>query len=272
MSPDDDVAALRRRLDRERLARQEAESIAERVTGELYRSADALKGANVELQSLNEALREFVAIASHDLRGPLTGVLGMASLLVRRGDDIAPAERLDCLKAIERQGHLLDRLIGDLLTVSRIEAGVLDASPEVICLDEAVELVVGDTIGAQIPVAIRTGGLEAFADPEHLRRILGNYLGNAGKYGEPPVDVEARTAGPFVEIVVRDAGDGVPEELLPRLFGKFARGSMSREKGGTGLGLSIVQGLARVNGGDAWYEPNSPHGSCFGLRLPGTAA
>jgi signal transduction histidine kinase len=86
------------------------------------------------------------------------------------------------------------------------------------------------------------------------------------------VSVEARDAGDYVEIKERDSGDGVPAELLPRLFGKFARGAVSREKGGTGLGLSIVQGLAQANGGDAWYEPNTPHGSCFGVRLRKIAA
>ncbi|HVF20523.1 MAG TPA: HAMP domain-containing sensor histidine kinase [Mycobacteriales bacterium] len=268
----DESAVLRRRLARERAARQEAEGIAERVTGDLYRSSDALRQANVELQSLNEALKEFVAIAAHDLRGPLTGVLGMASLLLRRGDDISLDQRVECLEAIDRQAHLLDRLISDLLTVSKIEAGAMDAAPEVVSLDAAVVVVIRDVLGPGADVDVHTAGLDAFVDPEHLRRILGNYLGNARTYGDPPVEIEARPSGSWVEIVVRDCGAGVPVDLMPRLFGKFARGDLSRQKGGTGLGLSIVQGLARVNGGDAWYEPNSPHGSCFGLRLPRAAA
>ena len=72
-----------------------------------------------------------------------------------------------------------------------------------------------------------------------------------------------------MEVRVCDHGEGVPEEFVPRLFGKFARAdNASRRAKGTGLGLSIVRGLALVNGGDAWYEPNDPCGSCFAVRLP----
>lgn len=265
---DDDPAALRRRLERERAARREAEQITERVTGELYRSADELRRTNDELQALNDALREFVAIASHDLRGPLTGILGMSSLLLRRRDELSAEQRMECLTTIDRQGRLLDRLINDLLTVSRIEAGAVTAEPQVVALDRAVEQVVTDTPGMQGAVSSRIGERRVIVDPEHLRRILGNYLANALTYGEAPVHVDARDAGPAVEVLVCDAGEGVAPELLPRLFGKFARGAASASKGGTGLGLSIVQGLARVNGGDTWYEPNHPRGACFGLRLP----
>jgi signal transduction histidine kinase len=270
MGPDP-LAIAQRRLVRERAARHEAEEIAERVTSELYGTSLALRHTNDELTALNDALREFVAVASHDLRGPLTGILGMASLLRLRWDEIDPVRRLECFESIERQGHLAARLVDDLLTVSRIEAGALDANAEVLELRDVVGGVLHD-LPAGGAVRVVGGSLRVSADLDHLRRILGNYVANALKYGDAPVWVEIREAGPWAEILVRDEGEGVPEDLVPRLFGKFARGGGSRAQSGTGLGLSIVRGLARANGGDTWYEPNAPRGSCFGVRLPKAAA
>src|SRR5438094_8538187 len=145
----EDVEPLRRRLARERKARREAESIAERVTGELYSSSlelvrlnGELKGANTELQALNQAMRDFVAIASHDLRSPLTSVVGAASLLSKRWLDLKDDKRGELLDMIERQARHVSRTVEDLLTVSRIEAGQLDIHKEVIRLRAEVEAIV----------------------------------------------------------------------------------------------------------------------------------
>lgn len=99
--------------------------------------------------------------------------------------------------------------------------------------------------------------------------MLLNYFSNALKYGRSPVTVAAAGVGDSVEIRVCDGGDGVAEEIVPRLFGRFVRGQRDGTGApGSGLGLSIVRGLARTNGGDAWYEANFPRGSRFCLRLP----
>src|SRR5688500_6071546 len=115
--------SIRRRLDRERAARREAESIAERVTADFYR-------VNSELASLNESLRGFVAMTAHDLRGPLTAMLGMSTTLSRRWESLDPDVRTELLAAIERQGHRMARLVDDLLTVSKIDAGAVEAMAE----------------------------------------------------------------------------------------------------------------------------------------------
>lgn len=271
----DSAATLRRRLERERASRREAEVIAERVTGELYRSKGELerlngelRRTNEELQSLNQALREFVAIASHDLRSPLTAMIGFASMLESRWDDIPAERRLDMLHTIVRQGGHLNQMVEDLLTVSSIEAGQLDTHAEVIRVRDALE-VIAQEFGREVAeLLVIPDDASILVDPHHLQRIMSNYVGNALKYGQPPVQVEARRVDEWIEIRVRDRGAGIPEEFVPRLFGKFARGEDSGAKGGTGLGLSIVRGLAQANGGDTWYEPNVPQGACFGVRLP----
>ena len=269
-----EFATLRKRLTREQNARREAESIAERVTSELYASARELqrlngemKAANTELQTLNQALRDFVAVASHDLRTPLTSILGASSTLTR-WDGIEPEQRAEFLAIIERQANHLSRMVDDLLTVSRIEAGALETQSQVIAVREALDRVVEDFAQRASDIRIAGDDLTVIADPDHLERMLVNFVGNALKYGAPPVEIDARSSGDFVEFRVRDHGLGIPKEFVPRLFGKFARGDAARTQGGTGLGLSIVQGLARANGGDTWYEPNRPNGSCFAFKLP----
>ena len=264
---DEDV--LRRRLERERRARREAEEIAERVTAELYASQGELRLANQELQGLNQSLRDFVAIASHDLRGPLTAIIGFASMM-KRGDAATADRRAEFVGVIERNARHLSKLVDELLTVSKIEAGALDIHAEVVALRDAIHHVIADYSARAGEIRVNVVDARALVDPHHLRRILTNYVGNALKYGQPPVAVEATETDGWVDVRVRDAGEGVPDELVPRLFQKFARGRNSQ--GGTGLGLSIVRGLAQANGGDAWYEANQPHGSCFAVRLPRISA
>jgi signal transduction histidine kinase len=279
---DQDFERLKRRLERERRARQEAEAIAERVTGELYATGQQLEHSNSELvrtndelQAVNQAMRDFVAIASHDLRGPLTAIMGFAAAMTRRWDKIPEEQKLEFIATIQRQSEHLNYMIEDLLTVSKIEAGALDVHRDVVRLREAmtdaIEIFKQRSSDIQV---VSPPGLTAIVDPDHLRRILVNFVGNALKYGAPPVEVEASDHSDWIEIRVRDHGSGVPEDFRTRLFSRFARSDEARASGvsGTGLGLSIVQGLAQANGGDVWYEPNEPSGSIFALRLPKNAA
>jgi signal transduction histidine kinase len=173
--------------------------------------------------------------------------------------------------AIGRQATHLARLIEDLLTVSQIEADAVHAVPHDVDLHAAVAELIGDLGPDYAAVALDVEpGLRAYVDPQHLTRILTNYVKNALVYGAPPVAVRARARDGRADILVADSGPGVPPEFRPRLFEKFARADRKTSKAtqGTGLGLSIVRGLARAAGGDAWYEPNAPTGSVFGVRLP----
>jgi signal transduction histidine kinase len=257
---------LVRRLARERNARRQAEGIAEETTSRLF-------SAGEELRSLNQAMRDFVAIAAHDLRSPLTSISGFASLLNSDWESFTEEERRRYIGIIEGSADSLIRLAEDLLTVSRIEAGALDTNAQVIELDGAVREAMQTFRDHASQISVRIDrDLRISADPTHVERILVNVLGNALKYGKAPIEIDAGACDAWVEIRVRDHGDGVPEDFVPRLFGRFARaGTSSGATPGTGLGLAIVRGLAEANGGNVWYEKNEPHGSCFAVRLPQAA-
>jgi PAS domain S-box-containing protein len=259
-------------LENARLYSTVTEELVERTRAEqeLGRIASELHAANLELQAADEMKSHFVAIASHELRTPLTAVLGFASTLLAHWDRIPDQERLTQVGMIDRQARVLARLVDDLLTMSRIEGGALDTNPRpVVVLESVRDLLVAvgcndDEVTVEVDDDIRV-----LADPGHFRQIVTNYLTNALKYGRTPIRIEAAASNGTVEVLVRDQGDGVPRDFVPRLFERFSQAPGAAEAHrGTGLGLSIVRGLARAQGGEAWYEPNEPRGACFGVRLP----
>lgn len=259
---------LETRLERERKARLELESVAEKATRELYLALQ-------EAKSANQSLRDFVAIASHDLRAPISAIVGFAQTLTKKWASLDEDQRLEFIGIIDRAGHQLAGLVDDLLTVSRIEAGALDVQREVVALRNAAARAMENFVDHSGDVEIHIDdGTSVEADPEHLQRILVNYLSNGIKYGSPPIEVQTVASNGWVEIKVIDHGEGVPEAFVPRLFQKFSRADSetARQQRGTGLGLAIVKGLANANGGDARYEPNEPKGACFVVRLPGAHA
>ena len=231
--------------------------------------------AAVELQQANEAMREFVAIASHDLRTPVTVIKGFAAALESDPERIGPEQRQQYLGTIRRHADHLGVIIDDLLTTSRLDAGVIEPNPSDVSLDPFLRRLAADLHpDGEVGIHVAPRNLAARVDPEHLQRMITNYLVNASRYGAPPVTVRAGRVGETVEIMVCDEGPGLPPDFIDRAFDKFARVDKrhSRESQGTGLGLAIVRGLARAAGGDAWVRPNTGRGACFGLRLPVSTA
>lgn len=222
-----------------------------------------------ELAASNDAMREFVAVASHDLRTPLSVVKGYAELLVTAGAAMPEEDRQRHLRTIARQADHLSTIVEDLLTVSRLDAGRLDPEPVAVDLAQLVPLVVDEIGGCGKVVVDVAEGVVASADVDHVTRIVRNLVENACRYGDGTVLVTGRDEEDGVVLRVRDHGAGVPEAFVPRLFDRFARADAAKQraKDGTGLGLSIVRGLAQTAGGDAWYEPTEA-GACFAVRLP----
>jgi signal transduction histidine kinase len=171
---------------------------------------------------------------------------------------------------IAEHADRLSDLLEDLLVFSWIGREAVTTLERTHLGDALLDAVNGSLLALEVMTLSCPDDLEVLCTPEHLRRMLVNYFDNAAKYGLPPVSVVATREGGDVEIRVRDAGAGVPEEFIPHLFEKFtqAEPSSTRRARGTGLGLAIVATLAALDGGAAWYEPDAPEGPCFVLRLP----
>jgi len=118
----------------------------------------------------------------------------------------------------------------------------------------------------------RLPDVPVLVDPGHLQQMVTNLVSNAGKYGRPPIEVsaEVRVDG-WVEVRIRDHGNGIPAAFVPRLFDRYTRAD-ARQAHGTGLGLFIVRHLAEANGGSITYDPDGAPGACFVLRLEAAEA
>jgi PAS domain S-box-containing protein len=266
------LTSLRVRPDTDRFVVALARDVTERKDAErrLEAYATELNAANKELRSSQQALEEFTAALAHDLRAPITMITGSVDTLLGLPEDAPATASQQLLSILQRQTSRLAAMVEELLEVARLERGAADAQPEVTSVREALAAVV-EAAAAENEVTVRCSArLRAHADPGHLRRIVQNYLANALAHGAPPVAIDARRRGRWVEVRVCDHGPGVAAEFAPRLFQRFSRASGGG--GGLGLGLYAVRGLAVANGGDAGYAQNEPSGACFWVRLPAATA
>jgi signal transduction histidine kinase len=244
------------------------------ILEDFERVGDKLRAANRELTNLDSLKNEFVAMASHELRTPLTSISGFSSTMLDLWPSIADEDKLRYVEVIDQQARRLTRLIEDLLTLSHIESGALKVTASAVNVASVIrqsidELGVGDVdVTCDETTTVKV-------DRDHLLQIMSNFISNADKYGSKPVTIEATVDGDDVRIQVCDQGAGVPPAFIPRLFERFAQADddLSRSADGvagrgTGLGLSIVRALAEAHGGEAWYAPNDPVGTCFNVRLP----
>ena len=228
------------------------------------------------IRRLEQVRRDFVANVSHELRTPLTIVGGYAETLVDDGD-VPVASRQAFLQTILSNTRRMQRIVDDLLDLSRIESGgwrpnpvwcrVPDVVADVMLAVKPVAQVKGIVVRADIaPDAVRV-----FADPTALRQVLGNLVENAVRHtAEGKVQVVARREGDTVTLAVTDTGIGVPAEHLPRIFERFYRvdPARSREQGGTGLGLAIVKHLVEAHGGNVTAESESGVGTTILTTWP----
>ncbi|MSP59474.1 MAG: HAMP domain-containing histidine kinase [Myxococcales bacterium] len=220
--------------------------------------------------------RDFVANASHELRTPVAAVLAAADTLqAGAGDD--PEARDSFLAILVRHAHRLSRLTGDLLDLSRLEAGYRPRI-EAVAVGAALDTVLAalgpraDEKAIAVQAALPPGLPAVAAERAALEQVLANLLDNAIKYTPDGgrVEVTASANEREVAVTVADSGPGIPSEHLPRLFERFYRvdSARSRELGGTGLGLAIASHLALAHGGDVSVESTPGSGARFTVRLP----
>ena len=240
----------------------------------------ALKDVQAQLEEAVRVRQDFLSIAGHELKTPLTSVMLNLravdnSLQGARAGDARLAARW---QALGRQLGRLDGLVDQLLDVSRITAGKMALAPEPIELGELVRDVVGQFSPTFAPETATidvsaASPVEGSWDRLRLEQILTNLLSNAVKYGAGrPISVEVGAAGPGdapeAWIAVRDRGIGMSEGELGRIFGRFERAVSERNYGGLGLGLWIVRQVVDAMGGSISVESQPDRGSTFTVRLP----
>jgi PAS domain S-box-containing protein len=220
-------------------------------------------------RDLEESKNEFLALITHDLRQPLTAILGLGATLESHADELG-ADRIQRMgQSVRRQSERIARLADDLFDVSRLEARSIVLNLRPVDLAITVELALASvpdaaSVELQIPE-----GLAVLADGRRLEQVVANLIENALVHGASPVVVQARATDTEVVLTVRDHGSGVPESLIPTLFSRLRTlGRSERDRArGTGLGLSLVKGLVEAMGGRVWYEPAPTGGALFHLAL-----
>ena len=232
-----------------------------------------------EAQVLAEADKLRIAMLtslSHDLRTPLASILGAATTLVADDGLYDRAQTTELLVTIREEAERLDRFVGNLLDMSRLEAGVVGAKRQVIDLEDIVESAlkrltrrlasrtVKNALPATLPLVV--------ADPLLFEQALVNLLDNAVKYSndDSPIQLRTEVAPERVTLIVEDEGQGIPEEELPLIFDKFYRAKASdRRIAGTGLGLAVARGFVEAFGGTLTARNRTDRrGAVFSVSVP----
>jgi signal transduction histidine kinase len=230
---------------------------------------DAL--AREELRELDVLKSEYVALATHELRNPLSSIYGISVTLNERENELAEPERRALKNALRDQAARMRNLAEQLLDLSRLDLTTIRISPEPVRLRPKIEELVRSLAEARsnaVTIAIPPE-MQTVVDPAALDRMLSNLIANSLRHGSPPVTITALRQDRHLRLVVEDRGRGVPPEFVPRLFDRFARSTESRNRGdGSGLGLAIAQAYARAHGGEIVYGPAVPHGARFEVVLP----
>jgi signal transduction histidine kinase len=234
----------------------------ELAAADRLRAADAMKDT-------------FLRAVSHDLRTPLTAMLGVAVTLERTRLNLPREQALDLVAMLVEKTRKLERLLKDLLDLNRLEEGVLEPNRSLTDVRELVHRVVTEVDQlAGWPIDIEAEPIQAFIDGPKVERIVENLLLNTTRHTPPGtrVWVKALARGADLELIVEDAGPGVPAELAGTIFEAFRRGGAAAptvaHARGVGIGLSLVARFAALHGGHAWVDERWGGGAAFHVLLP----
>ena len=259
-------------------------SVAMLVNATPIRSADGAVASMVvtmqDLAALEELERlraEFLSMVSHELRAPLTSIIGATTTLLRASPQLDPAEMHEFFRIIDEQANQMRSLIADLLDQGRIETGTLSVSVEVVEVSGLVEQARSTFLSGggkhALSIDFPDDLPRVMADPGRIVQVLNNLFSNAARHcsESSPIRVTAERDGVHVAVSVSDEGSGIPPERLPHLFSKHSSsvaGGVPRAPG-YGLGLAICKGLVEAHGGRIWAESNGTgRGTRFTFTVP----
>lgn len=227
------------------------------------------KALEEKLLLVNRELDAFVHTVSHDLRSPLTPIIGYLQFILEQcAVELSPSV-MEMLQEVLRQGERMQAMLEDLLALATV--GTVEPPAEPVCGDDLLKEIMlayaADPRSSKVKVLAEK--LPDLLIPKTLyRQILDNLVGNAIRYaGDNLIEVSGERRGGKVRLSVRDYGSGVPDEEKERIFELFCRGTTGREMTGTGIGLATVRKIARLHNGAAWVEDAPGGGSLFVVEL-----
>lgn len=248
------IAAL---LERERLLKAESKAIA-------LIEADALKTA-------------LLAMVSHDFRSPLTTIKASVSALLEDGNPWDPAMQKNLLEAADQETDRLNKLVGNILALSKLEGGAWKPRREAIPVQELSSSVLstfGDDENERIKLILPENPSDLFVDPVQMEQVLHNLIENALKYSQPEqfVEMEVENLGTQTQFKISDRGIGLPEGDETQIFEKFYRAESLVESNipGLGIGLAVCKGLVEANGGSLTAQQRDGGGAVFRMIVANT--
>jgi signal transduction histidine kinase len=231
--------------------------------------AEEARGAS---EHLRRRQQQFTTMAAHELRTPITALLGSLATLERLLTPVGlQPQELALLTASSRQARRLARLVEDFMVVAKETSGGISVTPARVEIEQLIKSVVADLdhLGADRVRVSAAPGLWAWADPDRLAQVLTNLVRNALQYSPPtaPVAVVASSGPGTVQVAVDDHGPGIAPDKLPELFDRFGE-HPAGDTAGLGVGLWIVRELLTAMGGNVWVEHNADGGSSFRIAIP----
>jgi len=236
-------------------------------------TAEALHRARLAAENRVEARSEVLGVVAHDLRNPISAIVSSTELLL--GVDLPGEKRRELLEVCQRAARRMNRLVGDLLDATQVQAGHLSLQLSDVSVGALFKELEATWRGAAtektltLSVIDPPAGLFVRADQDRVMQVLGNLIGNAVKFTEAGgrVTVSAKPVRDEVEIQVQDTGPGIPAEAIPRLFERFWQGDAG-DRRGIGLGLAITKGIVEAHGGRINVESELGNGTTFTFTLP----
>lgn len=237
----------------------------------LRRAYEREREAAERLRSVNELKNAFLAAVSHEVRTPLSSVLGYAMTLERPDISLPQEEQKELMHRLAVNARKLERLLSDLLDLDRLARGVLEPRRRLTDMPQLTNRVMEQTDLGGHPVSVEVEPLMVHVDAPKVERVVENLLVNAAKHtgADDRVWLRITRREEGVLITVEDEGPGVPDELKAEVFEPFRQGGDGDYIPGTGIGLSLVARFAELHGGRAWVEDRFGGGACFNVYIPG---
>jgi len=247
----------------------------ERAAEERQRSLQREQQARVDAESANRAKDDFLAAVTHELRTPLSSIVGWVELIKREA--LAEGEVRLAIESIERSAKVQTQLVSDILDLSRIQKGKLRLEVRPICLSEltqsAIQTIVPAAVakGIELRTEIPSSAGPVLGDAERLHQICWNLLSNAIKFTPSggTVHVRVHETTETIKLVIADTGEGIDPSFLPKVFHRFEQGPASAHQGGLGLGLAITKEIVELHGGNISVSSSGRgQGTEFEISLP----